>query len=381
MKKGWKRNVSLLMTALITMAISAGWGGTLAAQAAPAADLVLSAELQDDMTVNLTWNDPYEDELGYIVERKLIDSADWTEVTNAGRQATSYHDTTVLEEGLTYQYRIKCTHNLTKEVAYSNIEEVAKAIDIVVQDYYNNVLAAPTDLMGEAIFYENAEDRIQLTWSVNETQNHFTVIERRVKGASDWDIMATLPGNTHLWEDMNNLVLGTVYQYRAKAVGEGNSTAHSDYTGICEVAFGESLTPPTTGTILKFIMNSTMYYIDDVAYQMDMKPYIYNNRCFLPVTYIIKPLGGTATWDGSEQKIIIGFHGQTIELWVGSNNMRVNGVDDVVDSNDPTITPVIVPPGRVVVPVRVVSEAMQCYTTWDQANLTATIQYPNPNNP
>lgn len=367
--KSAKRYCWLLVVVVIAMALSLATGPLSLAQAA---ELTLIADLQTDMTVLLNWNDAFEDELGYVIERKTADDELWTEVADTGRQSSSYHDLLVIEEGFVYQYRIKCSHNLSPEISYSNVIEIS---------YPGLFPAAPADLKGEAIFYESAEDRIQLTWSVNETQEHYTEIERRIQGEADWEIIATQPGTQHLWEDMNNLVPGTVYEYRARAVGPGASTAASAYTDIIQVPFGESITAPVTGTTLKFIMGSSTYYIDDVAHQMDMAPHIYNSRCFLPVTYIVSPLGGSAAWDGSQQKVIIDFHGRIIELQVNSNVILVDGVSEQVDPVDPTITPMIVPPGRVVVPVRVVSSAMGCNTTWDQDNNMAIIEYPNPNNP
>lgn len=62
----------------------------------------------------------------------------------------------------------------------------------------------------------------------------------------------------------------------------------------------------------------------------------------------------------------------TIELWIGKNVARVNGVYTLIDKDNPNVVSEIIN-GRTMVPLRFVAENLGCDVGWDNATKTITI--------
>jgi len=105
-------------------------------------------------------------------------------------------------------------------------------------------------------------------------------------------------------------------------------------------------------------------------------PIIRENRTFLPIRYVAEPLGASLAWDGAQQKATITFQGKVIELWIGSNAARVDGKLVSIDSGNPNVKPLIVPPGRTMLPLRFVSENLGCQVDWNSSSQQITVTYP-----
>jgi hypothetical protein len=89
----------------------------------------------------------------------------------------------------------------------------------------------------------------------------------------------------------------------------------------------------------------------------------------------IGPLGGEVSWDENEKKVTITLKDTTIELWIGKNFAKVNGVYTPIDSNNSKVVPMIIQ-GRTMLPVRFVAENLGCKVLWDSISKTITINYP-----
>lgn len=66
-------------------------------------------------------------------------------------------------------------------------------------------------------------------------------------------------------------------------------------------------------------------FVNDNKIQMDTSPKIIQGRTYLPIRYIITPLGGEISWNSIEKKTTILFTDKIIELWIGKNYARING--------------------------------------------------------
>ena len=57
----------------------------------------------------------------------------------------------------------------------------------------------------------------------------------------------------------------------------------------------------------KFVIGSNGYNDNGAAKKMDegLVPFIYNNRTYLPLRYIVEPLGFTIRWDGATSSVYI----------------------------------------------------------------------------
>jgi len=127
---------------------------------------------------------------------------------------------------------------------------------------------------------------------------------------------------------------------------------------------------------LKLQIGNKIMYVNDSPQEIDVPPQIVEGRTYLPIKYIVEPLGGEISWDGTEKKVTITLKDTTIELWIGKNIARVNGLYTPIDSNNPKVVPMIIQ-GRTMLPVRFVAENLGCDVQWDSTTKTIIILYLN----
>jgi len=106
---------------------------------------------------------------------------------------------------------------------------------------------------------------------------------------------------------------------------------------------------------------------------MDVAPIIYEDRTLLPIRFVVEPLGGNVLWDPIEKKVTIIHKDTTIELWIGNHIAKVNGVDTIIDPDNHNVKPIIVAPGRTMLPLRFISEALGCTVGWDELTQQVTV--------
>jgi uncharacterized protein len=112
---------------------------------------------------------------------------------------------------------------------------------------------------------------------------------------------------------------------------------------------------------------------DEIQNPMDTAPVLLNDRTLLPIRFVVEPMGGKVLWDQQEQKITITKGTTTIELWIGSNIAKVNGVEKIIDPDNLNVKPMIVAPGRTMLPLRFISEALGCTIYWNQVTQEITV--------
>lgn len=88
---------------------------------------------------------------------------------------------------------------------------------------------------------------------------------------------------------------------------------------------------------------------------------------YLPLRFVADRLGAGVKWDGKDKRVTVVRGNTMLELWLGKNEMTVNGVR----------TPIKVPPimtkNSVYVPVRVISEQLGQKVDWDGKTKSITI--------
>ncbi|HOC53333.1 MAG TPA: stalk domain-containing protein, partial [Caldisericia bacterium] len=127
--------------------------------------------------------------------------------------------------------------------------------------------------------------------------------------------------------------------------------------------------------VLMLQIGNLNMYINDNPQQIDVPPTIVEGRTLLPIRWVAEPLGAEVGWDGDEKKVTVTLKNTTIELWIGKNIAKVNGVDTPIDPDNPKVVPMIIS-GRTMLPVRFVAENLGCKVDWDQDTKTVTITYP-----
>lgn len=139
-------------------------------------------------------------------------------------------------------------------------------------------------------------------------------------------------------------------------------------------------TPSTAPQIvLKFNIGQITSYFKsgnaaEVSKPLDAAPFLKGNRTFLPIRFVVEPLGGTITWNQDDQKVTITKGTTTIELWIGNNVAKINGKQVQIDAANPDVKPMIVNPGRTMLPLRFISEALGCTVEWDQLTYQVTVK-------
>ncbi|MBC7195354.1 MAG: copper amine oxidase N-terminal domain-containing protein [Caldisericia bacterium] len=127
--------------------------------------------------------------------------------------------------------------------------------------------------------------------------------------------------------------------------------------------------------VLKLQIGNKTMYVNDLPQEIDVPPQIVEGRTYLPIRWVAEPLGAEVNWDGKEKKVTISLKENLIELWIGKNMARINGVDTPIDPNNSKVVPMIIS-GRTMLPVRFVAENLGCKVDWDGTTKTVTITYP-----
>jgi len=132
-------------------------------------------------------------------------------------------------------------------------------------------------------------------------------------------------------------------------------------------------TGPSYTIILQ--IGQTKFTVNGNSRTLDSPPIIKNSRTLLPIRAIIESLSGGVGWDPNEGKVIVTLGSTNLELWIGKNTAKVNGVNTPIDSSDSKVVPEIIN-SRTMLPLRFVTESLGCSVDWNATTKTITIKYP-----
>lgn len=331
---------------------------TLAAPAAPAAPTGLTAVAQSSTAVGLTWTDNANNETSYRVFRR--DGAAVTAVQislDLPAGSTSWQDNGLTASSL-YTYSVKA-HNAAGDSGASNEAQVTTPAEPVAAPL------APTLLMGIA----GTPRSVEVNWIDNSSNEEGFRIERHT-GTGAWIQVKTLGAGAIKWMD-ETVSPATVYTYRVKAYNAGGDSAWSNEVSVT--------TPSDVQTVvIKLIIDKKNYTINGTSMMMDVAPVIMEGRTLGPVRFIAEALGADVAWDPVERKATITLGSKVIELWVGKNTARVDGDYMLIDPLNPEVKPIILPPGRTMLPFRFIAEQLGAGVGWDPVKREVTITYPAP---
>ncbi len=119
------------------------------------------------------------------------------------------------------------------------------------------------------------------------------------------------------------------------------------------------------GVDVRFVIGDSTCTVNGVPVVMDTAPQIYNGRTLLPIRYVATPLGAAVSWNGNERKVTVTLDGTTIEMWIDNPLARVNGLNMPIDPEDINVKPIIIN-SRTMLPVRFVSQELNCDVGWDE---------------
>lgn len=100
----------------------------------------------------------------------------------------------------------------------------------------------------------------------------------------------------------------------------------------------------------------------------DQTPVAENGRTLVPLRKIFEALRAEVEWNGETQTVTAYGNNRIIKLTLGENVMYVNGVEYELDVPAKAIN------GRTLVPVRAISQALDCIVDWDNSTKTVIIE-------
>lgn len=113
--------------------------------------------------------------------------------------------------------------------------------------------------------------------------------------------------------------------------------------------------------------------LDGNEIQFDVPPQIINGRTLVPMRAIFEALGAEVTWNGEIQYIMAQTQNKHIDMYIGSDTMGVTKNGDTFANMVTLDVPPVIIDGRTLVPVRAVSESLDCDVQWDEDSKTVTI--------
>lgn len=103
----------------------------------------------------------------------------------------------------------------------------------------------------------------------------------------------------------------------------------------------------------------------------DAKPYIWKDRTLVPIRFVSEAMKADVTWNGNEQEVTIVKGNDTIISHILSSKATLNGVMYTFD------IPAMIKEDRTFVPLRFISELLNCDVEWDGDTYTVTITSPS----
>lgn len=307
--------------------------------------------------VSLVWKDKASNETGYYVDRQGPGETVFTTIATLEADAEGFTDNTVSPASL-YRYRVWCW-NASRSSGYSNTLNV------------ETPPAAPPTAPGALRLVAATSTRIDLAWSDNSSTETAWIIERKAAG-DDFSVYYTGAANLTSFSDQA-VIPGAVYIYR---VACSNSAGSSDYSGELSVTVPAAGTPPVfVSTVVSYYLNNSTFYVNGSARTMDVSPLASQERIFLPMRFVAEPLGGTAVWDGPNGKAVVNLNDHVIELEIGNNTAVVDGASTMIDEENPDVVPLIVEPGRIMLPLRFIAESTGCDVNWIQDTNEARVTF------
>jgi hypothetical protein len=126
--------------------------------------------------------------------------------------------------------------------------------------------------------------------------------------------------------------------------------------------------PPLPSHTLVLTIGSSAMSVDGRRATLDSPPIIREGRTLLPIRAVIEALEGSVGWDAVARKATVTLGTHTIEIWIGSRQARVDGLNVSLD-----VAAMIVN-SRTLLPLRFVAENLGCTVTWDPVGRTVTIE-------
>ena len=130
--------------------------------------------------------------------------------------------------------------------------------------------------------------------------------------------------------------------------------------------------------MIKLKIGSNVAYVNEKETFLDAPPFIVKSagRTLVPIRFISETFNANVEWDAKERKVTIRKNPSEhhpplfIELWIGKKDVRVNLKEQTID-----VAPLIITPGRTMVPLRFIAETFGSNVQWKPNTREILITY------
>lgn len=126
----------------------------------------------------------------------------------------------------------------------------------------------------------------------------------------------------------------------------------------------------TSYVVAEEIPDITVTLDGEVIEFPDAKPYIWKDRTLVPIRFVSEAMKADVSWNGAEQEVTIVKGKDTIISHILSSKATLNGVMYTFD------VPAMIKDDRTFVPLRFISELLNCDVDWNGETYTVTITSP-----
>lgn len=127
--------------------------------------------------------------------------------------------------------------------------------------------------------------------------------------------------------------------------------------------------------VIYMTIGSKIAKINDQSVTMDISPMIRGGRTMVPLRFIGEAFGATIQWNSKLQQIDLSLQTSTmnhkITLWIGKKESLVDSVPYQIET-----PPITIPPGRTIVPIRFIAEALESSVEWQPLTRSIKITFP-----
>jgi titin len=325
----------------------------------PLAPSDLEGTLEEN-TIYFKWKDNSDNEEGFRLYISINEIDSYALYAQLSANETAYEDSSLYIPGNTYYFKLTAFNKVGESNPTNEIMIKIKGLS------ETDSPLPPTDLKVEEIY----EKDVVLSWKDNSDNEEGFKLERRKIGEGKFEIVQTLPPNMTAFRD-EGLESGMTYYYRIFAFNAAGSSLPSNTVEVKTKGGGEPPTPQKIVIILK--IGSKVISVNGKDSLMDVTPTIIEGRTLLPIRYVVEALGGKVDFEANTKKITITLRDTKIEMWINNPVAYVNGKKAQIDPDNPNVKPLVVPPGRTLVPLRFVAENLGCKVDWEPSEKKITI--------
>ncbi len=329
----------------------------------PAAPSNLTVEMKNRV-LYFTWVDNSEDEEGFRIYLSINDFENYAMHRQLPKDSVQFEDGSLYIPDTTFYFKV---------VAFNQEGESVPSNEQMIRIRSQEEIlppTAPTELKAK----ETYESDVVLEWKDNADNETGYKLERRKVDESKFSVIQDLPANLTNFRD-ENLQPGTTYFYRVFAYNDSGSSASSNTLEV--ITKGTADPPPDEkkDIVIQLQIGSRTMVVNEKERLIDVTPTIFQGRTLLPIRPVVEALGGTIAFETNTKIITIHFQAITIIMQLNVPTAKVNGKSVPIDSSNPAIKPMVVPPGRTLIPLRFVAENLGCQVDWIASEKKIVITY------